>query len=224
MSTPTTPTTTPAATPAPTTAPTQAATGTATQQATPTTTTPPPTTTGETPTTTPTPQPPAQAGTQQAPTETPARVIPESYALSLSQGSVLDQADVADVVALAKQQQFTQEEAQAALAAYEQQLLEQGTKFRTELEADAELGGAHLATTQRDVKRALDTLVPETTAEGKAVRAFLHKSGLGNQVHLLRVLARAGKAMGEDRPVAAPASTTKPIDFVDLFYGSGNAA
>ena len=146
-------------------------------------------------------------------------MVPESYTLSLSQGSVLDDADVADVARMAKAEQLTQEEASAALAAYEQQLLDQGTRFRTELEADSELGGANLATTQRDVKRALDTLVPETTAEGQATRAFLHKSGLGNQVHLLRLLSRAGKAMGEDRPIAAPATSTKPIDMVELFYG-----
>jgi hypothetical protein len=147
-------------------------------------------------------------------------VVPESYTLSLPQGSVLDQGDIDEIAALAKREQYTNEEAQAALAAYEKSLLEQGTRYRTELEADSELGGSNLAHTQRDVKRALDLLVPENTTEGKALRTFLHKSGLGNHAGLLRVLARAGKAMGEDRPLASAATTQNPpVDMVELFYG-----
>jgi hypothetical protein len=208
--------TTPAATTTATTPATQAAT-VAPQQATPTTT-PQATATGETPaasTTTTTEQP--------APTETPApvaRVVPESYTLTLQQNTVLDQSDVAEISAMAKQQGLTNDEAQAALVAYEQSLRDQSARFRTELEADTELGGAHLANTQRDVLRALDKLVPAATAEGQALRSFLNKSGLGNQPHLVRLLARAGKAMGEDTPVLTSVPRGEsPKDIVELFYG-----
>jgi hypothetical protein len=185
------------------------------------TTTTPQATAGETTTTT-----PAQASTETQSTQTtetvtaPARVVPESYTLSLPQNTVLDQSDVAEISAMAKQQGLTNDEAQAALGAYEQSLRDQSTKFRSELEADTELGGAHLAQTQRDVLRALDKLVPASTAEGQALRTFLNKSGLGNQAHLVRLLARAGKAMGEDTPVltSVPRGETQK-DIVELFYG-----
>jgi hypothetical protein len=147
-------------------------------------------------------------------------VVPESYTLTLPQNTVLDASDVAEIAALAKAQQLTQAEAEAALTAYEQSLREQSGKFRAELEADTEVGGANLATAQRDAQRALDKFVPATTPEGASLRQFLTKSGLGNSLHLVRLLARAGRAMGEDTPVLTAVDRGAPQrDIVELFYG-----
>lgn len=147
-------------------------------------------------------------------------MVPEQYALTLQQGTILEASDLADVAAMARQQQLTQEEAQAALVAYEQSLRDQSTKFRGELEADTTLGGSNLPHTQRNVMRALDSLAPATTAEGKALRTFLDKSGLGNSLHIVRLLDKVGRGMGEDRPVLTNAPQgSSPVDMVELFYG-----
>jgi hypothetical protein len=169
------------------------------------------------PATPPAAQPPA--GTPPA-AAAPERVVPSEYQLALQQGTILEASDLADVAAMAKQQGLTQEEAQAALVAYEQSLRDQSTKFRSELEADTTLGGANLATTQRNVIRALDSLAPASTVEGKALRTFLDKSGLGNSLHIVRLLDKVGRGMGEDRPILTNAPQgSSPVDIVELFYG-----
>jgi hypothetical protein len=152
-------------------------------------------------------------------------VVPEAYELTLRHGSVLDQRDVDEFIAdVAKTQKLTADEAQSAFAAYEQSLLDQSAKLQAQLVADAEIGGANLANTQRDVKRLIDRYVPETTPEGLELRAFLHKSGLGNAAPLVRLLARAGKEMAEDRPIPAdmPRGSITP-NMVELFYGKPQA-
>jgi hypothetical protein len=155
-----------------------------------------------------------------APASAPARVVPESYELVVPVGSSLDAEDVAEVMAMAKAEKLTQEEAQAALVSYAQGLTRQADTYRTQLEADAELGGPKLAETQRHVTRALEALVPASTAEGAALRTFLHKSGLGNNPHLVRVLARAGAALAEDKgPPALAGSPGGGKSIVELFYG-----
>jgi hypothetical protein len=162
-------------------------------------------------------------GTQQQAqqqTQEPTRVVPEQYTLTLQQGTILEASDVADVAAMAKEQQLTQAEAEAALVAYEQSLRDQSTKFRSELEADTTLGGANLAHTQRNVLRALDALAPSTTPEGAGLRKFLDKSGLGNSLHIVRLLDKVGRGMGEDRPILTSAPQgSSPVDMVELFYG-----
>lgn len=150
----------------------------------------------------------------------PARVVPTEYQLTLAPGTILEASDLTEIAAMAKQQQLTQEEAQAALVAYEQSLRDQSGTFRRELEADTTLGGANLATTQRNVIRALDSLAPSTSAEGAALRKFLDKSGLGNSLHIVRLLDKVGRGMGEDRPILTNAPQgSSPVDIVELFYG-----
>lgn len=151
--------------------------------------------------------------------------MPDSYELTRRQGSVLDQRDIDEFVAeVAKKQSLTADEAQSAFAAYEQSLLDQSARLQAQLVADGEVGGAHLEQTQRDVKRLIDRFVPETTLEGQELRGFLHKSGLGNAVPLVRLLARIGKGLAEDRPVPAdlPRGSITP-SMVELFYGKPQA-
>jgi hypothetical protein len=162
----------------------------------------------------------ARSSPSSSPPATPPRVVPERYELTVPPNSLLDQSDLDAIAATAKAQKLTQEEAQQAVANYQADLTAQTDAFRRELEADPTIGGAHLATTQRDVARALDAFAPATTPDGQAARAFLNKTGLGNQVHLVRVLARIGKALGEDTPIAQAVSRgAQPKTIEELFYG-----
>ena len=125
-----------------------------------------------------------------------------TYALTLPDGSTLDATDIDAITAIAKEQKWTNEAAQAALTQMSTDLAAQSARFRTELEADTEIGGANLERAQLDATRALDRFLPATTEEGKQLRVAMNKSGYGNYRPLVKLLARIGKAMGEDQPGA----------------------
>lgn len=169
-----------------------------------------------------TPPAPSDAVTPPAPPVTPAapeRVVPEHYELAVPANSGLDAGDLEAVRNMAREHKLTQDEAVEALNAYASTLTSQSNAFRQELEADREIGGANLADTQRHVARALDQFVPATTPEGQALRTFLNKSGLGNNLHLARAFARIGKAMGEDTPIGAAGRQPQPtVDIASLLY------
>lgn len=81
-------------------------------------------------------------------------------------------------------------------------LTEQSTRFRTELERHAEIGGANLETAQVDITRAIDHFLPATSPEGQTLRTALTRTGYGNFAPLALLLARIGRAMKEDRPLS----------------------
>lgn len=129
-------------------------------------------------------------------------VVPARYELTLPERSVLDQADVDRVTALAKEKQWSNEQAQAALDEMAEGLSTQHTTLRRELEADGEVGGAHLERAQLLATRVLDRFLPASHPLGQRFRLDLNKSGHGNYLPLVTLLARIGKAMSEDQPGA----------------------
>lgn len=142
----------------------------------------------------PAPQPAAQ------PAQSPQ--APARYELTLPERSVLDQADVDRVTALAKEKQWSNEQAQAALDEMADSLSTQHITLRRELEADGEVGGAHLERAQLLATRVIDRWLPATHPQGQRLRMDLNKSGHGNYLPLVMLLARIGKAMSEDQPGA----------------------
>lgn len=132
------------------------------------------------------------------------RVVPESYTLTLPDGSPLDQTDVDAFAVIAKARQWTNEEAQAALADLAEQTAQQHARFREALTAHPEVGGAHLEGAQARALKALDRFLPADTAEGTELRTALTKSGYGNYAPLVLLLSRIGAAMSEDGPLNRP--------------------
>lgn len=144
-----------------------------------------------------------QAAAQQA-------TAPERYDLRLPEQSPLDQTDVEAITTMAKAKGLTNEQAQAALTEMHSTLSAQHTTFRTELAADTEVGGAQLEATQLQAKRFMDRFLPEHEPDGRRLREAINKSGYGNWVPLIKMLARAGKAMGEDHGTGAAQQGQQP--------------
>jgi hypothetical protein len=144
----------------------------------------------------------SQGGPQSGQPQTADEGPPERYELRLPDRTPLDQSDLESVAAIARAKGWTNEQAQAALEEMGTSLAEQTTRFRHELDADPEVGGAHLEQAQVWAKRALDRFLPEGSPQGQRFRMAMNKSGYGNFLPLVTLLARIGKAMSEDQPGA----------------------
>jgi hypothetical protein len=160
----------------------------------------------------------APAGTP--PVETP--VVPERYELRLPVGAALDQSDVDLVSKLGKEHGWDNEQAQLTLDEMHKNLVTQGQTFRSELDADPELGGARLEQAQLMANKVLDRFLPATDPQGARLRSTLHKTGYGNFLPLVKLLAGIGKAMSEDQPrmgASAPAFASASRSQADRLFG-----
>jgi hypothetical protein len=147
----------------------------------------------------------------------PARVVPAEYTLTIPEGYDADDAQA--VAALAKEHQWTNEEAQAALDASHGYVQKERDRIHARLQADPEVGGEHLAQAQQAALRVLDRFLPATEPAGAEFRKFLNKTGYGNAPELVRLLSRIGHAMGEDSIVARDKTQSPAVDPLKLFYG-----
>ena len=149
---------------------------------------------------------------------------PATHALTLPKdNAALDQSDVDAVITHAKAKGWTNEQAQAALDEMSSSLVAQSARFETELKAHPEIGGANFEAAQQHAQRALEHFMPKASPEGIALRTALNKSGYGNHPGFVQLLARIGKAMGEDGAVAMRSTDTpQPTDMAELLYGKPN--
>ncbi len=148
---------------------------------------------------------------------------PDKYELALPDGGPLDAADLDAFTAVAKEKGWTNEQAQAALTEHAEALVAQAHRFLTETQAHTEIGGDKLAVAQQHARAVLDKFLPADSPEGQVLRSGLDKTGYGNWTPLVLLLARIGKAMAEDSPIAdgARASGAKaPRDAAAVLYGS----
>lgn len=159
---------------------------------------------------------PGSAGTPAAP------AVPDRYELRLPDQSPLDQTDIDALTTMAKTRGWTNEDAQAALTDMHTSLVAQRRTFRTELEADREVGGAQLEGTQLQARRVLDRFLPASDPDGARLRTAINKSGYGDWLPLAKLLARIGKAMGEDSPLAGGQQTVgapQKRSHADILFG-----
>lgn len=149
---------------------------------------------------------------------------PEKYDLKLPDGGRIDARDLATIETVARQQGWSNEEAQQRVAAHADAIEAQSTRFLDETTADKVYGGANLEETKRLAKIALNELRPEGSARGDALRALLDKSGYGNHLEVLSLFADLGKRMAEDggaHLTGGDASVTR--DAAELIYGKSAA-
>jgi hypothetical protein len=150
---------------------------------------------------------------------------PAKYALELPEGGRLDAADVAAVEKLARENDWTNDKAQAELLERSTLLEAAASQFLAETTADPVYGGDHLAETQRLANLALDRVQPKGTPAGDRTRAALKKTGLGNHLVFVSLMADVGKLMAEDSPIVGRASAggaRKPTD--EVLYDKTAAA
>lgn len=149
---------------------------------------------------------------------------PVVYTLTVPETATqfLDATDLKKLEAQARANGLTNEQAQAVLENTAQDLAETSATFRAETEADATYGGEHLADTQKFARVFLDRFAPTSDPLGVALRRYLEKSGAGNLLPVVAALARAGKAMADDRPAGGSGGGGAPsTDHATRLYGGG---
>lgn len=145
---------------------------------------------------------------------------PEKYTLAIPKDAdtFLDAADLTAFEKVARENDWTNEQAQAAVDAHADALAEQRTAFRTQTEADETYGGDKLPETQRLGALALDTLRPAGTAQGDAFRSLLVKTGYGNHLQVVAFFADLGRQMAEDQPARGKVGGDKPKTIAQSLY------
>lgn len=180
----------------------------------------PPAPTSGTPAPAPIVPPPAPAGG--TPTPAPEAPKPIEYKLTIPDGSLLDKTDADGVVAFATKHKLAPEAAQEILTARHALLTEAYAaqkvsndayiaQYDTTLKADAEFGGANLDATKAAAQRTLQKF-----DVGGELTALLKTTNQESLPPLVRMLARIGKAMGEDKaPQGSGSATPAPLTFAE---------
>jgi hypothetical protein len=171
--------------------------------------------------------PPVESASEQQ-VQPPSEVKEIKYDVKLPDGSLLDAKQVEEVVAFAKANNLSNEQAQDLLnrenetvSAY--QKTQESTFEETKagwvdaVMNDKELGGQGFNQSVEFAHRALEKF------GSVELKETLDKTGLGNHPELVRVFSRIGKAMADDTLVSANASnasTKKSME--EVFYGAKN--
>lgn len=153
-------------------------------------------------------EPPAPPQDVQPPADPPGP--PDAYELTAPEGSPFDASDLDRFSAIAREEGWTNEQAQQVLARDAQRLQARVEAFKAETVADPVLGGANLEQTQQLVSRALDHHVPDSTPDGAALRAYLQKSGFLHNRLIVGLFAKLGKDLVEDQPMRATEPAAPP--------------
>jgi hypothetical protein len=140
---------------------------------------------------------------------------PEKYTLKVPEGGRISDADLKSVETLARAEGWTNDEAQARLEQHAQQIDAMSTRFMEQTAADPTYGGDKLEATTKNATAALNRFRPAGTPRGDALREMLNRTGYGNNLEWVSLMADIGAAMGEDIPQpgsrAAVPSTTETI-------------
>lgn len=153
--------------------------------------------------------------------------VPEKYELKLDDGSLLNAEQLAKIESYAKDKKLTQEQAQelvnresAAVSDFYSKQVQEFEKVKTqwidEIKKDQEIGGDNFAKTAELAKRAVDKFATPQFKEQ------LEQTGYGNHPELVRVFARIGKLMADDRMVVPSANNSGAKSFEEVFYGKQN--
>lgn len=150
---------------------------------------------------------------------------PEKYELSIPKGAeaFVDEADLKDIQAVAKENGWTNEEAQEFLESQADTVATKLGALRAETEADPTYGGDHLEENQQHVRRIFDKIRPEGHPRREALQRVLTKTGIGNHLEMFSFLADIGKLMREDAPPGQSSTSgaggKKPAE--EVLYGTG---
>lgn len=147
---------------------------------------------------------------------------PEEYDLKLPEDSQLDPSVTEEIADFAREQGFSNEQAQAlldresnAVASYIEAQDEQVKEIRESWlgtsEKDKEIGGDGFKENVELAKRAVDKYGSDE------FRQALDETGFGNHPEVLRTFVRIGKAMGEDN-IVSPGSGTGSKGGKKSFY------
>lgn len=129
---------------------------------------------------------------------------PDKYELTVPDDAkeFLGKEDLADLETVARENDWTQEEAQAfldgQLGRAQKRLDDQRLKWENDTKADPDYGGDKLAETTQFARKAVAALRPEGHPRREAFLRFLNRGGAGNHIEVVSFLSDLGKLMGED--------------------------
>lgn len=152
-----------------------------------------------------------------------ASAVPEKYELKLPDGSLLDPKAIEGIAAFAKEQGLSQTQAEKllmrdheAMARFvegqNEQLQKSSQQWAEQVKEDQEIGGEKLQESLDSARRFIKQFGSEKLV------SELETSGLGNHPELVRLCARAGKLLANDKLVTGNAgNASKSIE--EVFYG-----
>jgi hypothetical protein len=153
------------------------------------------------------------------------------YELKPSENSLLDQAKIDEVIAYAKANGLTNEQAQGLLnkeetllksfadaqaEAHAEALAKASEEWKQQAMTDKEIGGPEFNKNVELAHRALKQFGNEKLSK------YLNESGLGNHPDVVRMFMRIGKAMSEDKIISSNAHGGQAKSLEEVFYGKQN--
>lgn len=161
---------------------------------------------------------------------------PDAYdtaAFAMPEGVEFDAEGFAEVEPVLRDLNLTQDQAGKLMGAYAEKIVpmiekraadrfyEAGAEMRAnlarELRADPEVGGKKEDESRAFAAKAIAHFIPKAD-ERSEFSTFLNESGLGNQRHLMRIIAGAGRVLAEASTPAAETATA-PKTNAEVFYG-----
>jgi hypothetical protein len=150
--------------------------------------------------------------------------VPEKYELKLPENALLDQKALEKIADIAKQQGFSNEQAQKVLeeqnAAVSEYVKAQVDAFRERqqswkqtIETDKEMGGSNFKQTAEFARRVVDRY------GSQELKATLNESGLGDHPELVRFVARIGKEMSDHQFFNAGTAPAEKKSPAEVLYG-----
>lgn len=146
-----------------------------------------------------------------------------SYDLKLNEESVLHESVVESIKEFAKENGLTNEAAQKMLdqqnglmdnfvKQQQEQWDQQVDSWVDELKNDPEYGGDKFNETTEYARRTFSRFAPESFVE------LINETGYGNHPELVKLFARIGREMEEDRIVTSTKPGNSQVDFAEKFY------
>jgi hypothetical protein len=128
-------------------------------------------------------------------------VAPAKYELTLPAGGRLTAGDLTRLETLARTNNLSNDDAQAFVLEQDAVLKAQADAWHAETMADKDLGGDKLAESQRLTQIVIDRIFPKGDPTREPFLEFMARGGAGNNINVVRALARIGKLMAEDGSV-----------------------
>lgn len=156
--------------------------------------------------------------------KTPEAKAEIKFSVKMPEGSLLDAKRADEIVAYAKAQGLSNEQAQSILEresnavngyveSQKQTLKSKSAEWVNELMADKDIGGKEFLSNTELAKRVIHRFGDQTLIDG------LNETGLGNHPSLVRAFVKIGKLMSEDQLVIAPNPISGgPKSFAERLY------
>jgi hypothetical protein len=187
-----------------------------------------------------TPETPSEGEDGDKPAETPATPegAPDDYdtaAWAMPEGVEFDAEGFTELEPVLRDLNLSQDAAGKLVSAYAEKIVpliqrrtleefdNQAAELRAslarDLQADPEVGGKNLDESRALAAKAIAHFIPNPE-ERSEFSTFLNESGLGNQKHLLRIVAGSGRLLSEASTMAA-STASQPLTEAQKFYGKG---